>query len=97
MFEVRGKVALITGGVSGIGYECAKALLNKGLKVIVHTSFCSVYLPFRFWYDQGATLIDVNQALGREVVKEFTTLFGNSRVLFLEVDVRNKEKFEGLW
>lgn len=46
-------------------------------------------------FDQAVTLIDVNEDLGRSVIKEFSDEFGNNRVLFLQVDVRNKEKFEG--
>lgn len=32
-FEIEGKVALITGGVSGIGFQNAQVLLRNGLKV----------------------------------------------------------------
>ncbi|KAK4876768.1 hypothetical protein RN001_009274 [Aquatica leii] len=32
MFEIKGKVALITGGASGIGFQYAVELLNNGLK-----------------------------------------------------------------
>lgn len=34
LFQIEGKIALITGGASGIGFEYAKALLRKGLRVL---------------------------------------------------------------
>lgn len=42
MFELNGKVAVITGGLSGIGLECAKQLLRNGLKVMCITSISSL-------------------------------------------------------
>lgn len=35
MQDLKGKVALITGGTKGIGYGVAEALLNQGLKVVI--------------------------------------------------------------
>ncbi|WP_430467545.1 SDR family oxidoreductase [Winogradskyella ouciana] len=35
MDNLKGKVALITGGTKGIGYGVAEALLNQGLKVVI--------------------------------------------------------------
>lgn len=33
VFEIKGKVALVTGGASGIGLEYVKELLRNGVKV----------------------------------------------------------------
>jgi NAD(P)-dependent dehydrogenase (short-subunit alcohol dehydrogenase family) len=35
MQDIKGKVALITGGTKGIGYGVAEALLKQGLKVVI--------------------------------------------------------------
>lgn len=35
MKDLKGKVALITGGTKGIGYGVAEALLNQGMKVVI--------------------------------------------------------------
>ncbi|WP_225037012.1 SDR family oxidoreductase [Winogradskyella sp. SM1960] len=35
MKDLKGKVALITGGTKGIGFGVAEALLNQGLKVVI--------------------------------------------------------------
>ena len=35
MDNLKGKVALITGGTKGIGYGVAEALLNQGLKIVI--------------------------------------------------------------
>lgn len=34
VFQVEGKIALITGGASGLGFSHAKELLRNGLKVM---------------------------------------------------------------
>lgn len=35
MFDINGKIAIITGGTSGIGYSTAEALLKKGATVVI--------------------------------------------------------------
>lgn len=35
VFEIKDKVAIITGSASGLGFEYAKELLRNGLKVCV--------------------------------------------------------------
>ena len=35
MKELRGRVAVVTGGASGIGRALAKALLGEGMKVVL--------------------------------------------------------------
>ncbi len=38
MFDLSGKVALVTGAAHGIGYYMAKALANAGAKVVINSS-----------------------------------------------------------
>ena len=33
--EMKGKVAIITGGNTGIGYGCAKVFLEAGMNVVI--------------------------------------------------------------
>ena len=38
MGQVQNKVAIVTGGASGIGAECAVTLAREGAKMLVRTS-----------------------------------------------------------
>ncbi len=40
-FEVQGKVALVTGAASGIGFSITRFLLKKGAKVDLFINMCS--------------------------------------------------------
>ncbi|KAF5303989.1 hypothetical protein FQA39_LY01774 [Lamprigera yunnana] len=91
MFEIAGKVAVVTGGASGIGLACIKEFLKNGAKVvpIKPTLYYLVFL-------QGVTVADVNKNSGAKVSEELCSEFGEGKVLFVQVDVVNKKQFEGV-
>jgi len=39
MFDMTGKVAIVTGGSGGIGYEAARGLAEAGANVSLHSAF----------------------------------------------------------
>jgi sorbose reductase len=39
MFDMTGRVAIVTGGSGGIGYEAARALAEAGCNVCLYSSF----------------------------------------------------------
>lgn len=65
--DIKGKTAIVTGGVSGIGKTTARMLATKGANLM---------------------LIDVNQQLGNETVKEFEA--SGARAAFARADVRDE-------
>ncbi|KAF5305619.1 hypothetical protein FQR65_LT07700 [Abscondita terminalis] len=74
MFEISDKVALITGGASGIGLQYAIELLKNGLR--------------------GVTLADINEEFGEKALNDLSEQFGNGKVLFIKVDVSDKNLLE---
>ncbi|XP_068084021.1 15-hydroxyprostaglandin dehydrogenase [NAD(+)] [Anabrus simplex] len=71
--DPQGKVALITGGASGIGLACVEELLTNG----AHVSVC-----------------DKNADVGKAVMDNISKKFGDSRAIFIEMDVQDQNSFK---
>ena len=75
-FEFQGKIALITGAASGIGYACAKKLLDNGCSVVgidknpKITELFKEFLQFKGVYCDLTKTADVKKAVSL-CVKEF--------------------------
>jgi NADP-dependent 3-hydroxy acid dehydrogenase YdfG len=44
---------------------------------------------------QGVAICDVNTEVGQQRLQELTEKYGQGRVIFIQVDVRNYQQFEG--
>jgi len=44
---------------------------------------------------QGVAICDIDSEVGQQRVKELKKEYGEGRVIFIEVDVRNYQQFEG--
>lgn len=89
-FDISGKVALVTGGASGLGYHFVDQLLEKGAKVI--RKICNNKKKNDLC--QGVTIADVSEENGAKVVQEYEQKYSKERILFVKTDVTNCEEFE---
>lgn len=78
--KISGNTILITGGTSGIGFELAKQLLEKGNKIIItgrdqaKLKKAKEKLPQVFTIRSDVSKTQDNQALYAQVTKEFPEL-----------------------
>jgi len=90
MKKLEGKVALITGGNSGIGLATAKLFIQEGAKVVI-TGRRQTALDEAVKEIGGnvtAILADASDlAAGKEAVKQTVDKFGNIDVLFLNAGI----------
>jgi len=57
MQDVKGKVAFITGGVSGIGMGLAKVLAQEGMKVVITYRREESLQPIKAWFAERSALV----------------------------------------
>ncbi|KAF5289266.1 hypothetical protein FQA39_LY15196 [Lamprigera yunnana] len=77
MFDIKDKVALVTGAAKGLGLGCVKQLLRNGLKGV---SIVDVDVE------------NVNVENGMQVVGEISKEYGHDRVVFFECDITQSDK-----
>lgn len=92
-FDIHNKVAIVTGGASGIGFNYVKELLRNGLKV--RSLFGLSCKCIFFAYLQGATIADINEGFGNKALEEIKKEFGPNKAIYVKTDVTNKQDFEG--
>ena len=68
-------MCIVTGGNQGIGYHVAKALVKKGMHVIIGKCFSEVF-PLLTW------LACRSKERGEEAVKNLSTFRKNAKVKF---------------
>jgi hypothetical protein len=48
-----------------------------------------------FYILQGVAICDIDSEMGQQSLQELTEEYGEGRVIFIQVDVRNYQQFEG--
>lgn len=89
-FDITGKVAIVTGGASGLGYCFVGQLLEKGVKVVVNIISWIKNIDLR----QGVTIADISEENGIKVTEEYETKYSKGKILFVKADVSAYEEFE---
>ena len=86
MFSVKGKVALVTGGTSGLGVDIALRLLQGGAKVVVASNDQAEAInQITIGVEQISSVVQTNSATSEESAAASEELSGQARMLQDEV------------
>lgn len=94
VFEIENKVALVTGGASGIGLHYAKELLRNKAKVHKYILWFKRSKFDFFLIHQGVALADTNEEFGKVALEQICSEFGSNKAIFIETDVSDYQQFE---
>ena len=96
MEDLKGKVAFVTGGASGIGLGIAKACAKAGMKVVIadiRQKAIDDVLPFfreKGWPVHGIRLDVTDRSAFAKAADEAEAVFGNLHVLVNNAGVRSR-------